>query len=276
MCYDPLIARFVSADPHIQDLINTQSLNRYAYVNNNPLAYTDPSGYFSIGKLFKSIVKAVTNLLDNDRARGHSGRWWLPRTRWSPCCRRDLGSGAGFSVHLSVAYQGRYSSGGKKIFMSGRIAGRDRRSVPRRGNLTDGHFGGTGGTNGAGQTPADYFGTSNYIANVAGHAAVGCASSAAGGGSCQAGALSAGLGARTSPVTMKAGFIGGRSNCCDWRHGFCCWRRQFVNGAVTAAFGYLFNSARRVLRGPGHHMVTNQIARTMTGQTLRCRYSTRQ
>jgi hypothetical protein len=37
--------RFLSADPYIQSPYNTQSYNRYSYVMNNPLKYTDPSGY---------------------------------------------------------------------------------------------------------------------------------------------------------------------------------------------------------------------------------------
>lgn len=44
--YDATIGRFLTADPHIQFAGNTQSYNRYSYVLNNPLAYTDPSGYF--------------------------------------------------------------------------------------------------------------------------------------------------------------------------------------------------------------------------------------
>jgi len=44
--YDPRLGRFVSADPFVQAPSNTQSLNRYAYVWNNPLSYTDPSGHF--------------------------------------------------------------------------------------------------------------------------------------------------------------------------------------------------------------------------------------
>ncbi|OYU12055.1 MAG: hypothetical protein CFE38_09720 [Comamonadaceae bacterium PBBC1] len=46
--YDPLIGRFMSADPFIQSPGNLQSYNRYAYVMNNPLAFGDPSGYFKI------------------------------------------------------------------------------------------------------------------------------------------------------------------------------------------------------------------------------------
>lgn len=43
--YDPAIGRFISADPVVPHPYNPQSLNRYSYVLNNPLIYTDPSGY---------------------------------------------------------------------------------------------------------------------------------------------------------------------------------------------------------------------------------------
>lgn len=43
--YDPAIARFLSPDPILQNPGNTQSHNRYSYCLNNPLKYTDPSGY---------------------------------------------------------------------------------------------------------------------------------------------------------------------------------------------------------------------------------------
>ncbi len=55
--YDPQLGRFLSADPHVQAPYSSQSYNRYAYAMNNPLKYTDPSGYF-FKKLFKSIKKA--------------------------------------------------------------------------------------------------------------------------------------------------------------------------------------------------------------------------
>ena len=47
--YDATNARFLQADPIIQDPLNTQSLNRYSYVWNNPLNATDPSGYVGRG-----------------------------------------------------------------------------------------------------------------------------------------------------------------------------------------------------------------------------------
>jgi RHS repeat-associated protein len=48
--YDPLLGRFLTADPFVQSKSNLQSYNRYSYVLNNPLVYTDPSGYFNLGK----------------------------------------------------------------------------------------------------------------------------------------------------------------------------------------------------------------------------------
>ena len=43
--YDPVIGRFVSADPFVQFPDSTQGLNRYSYVANNPLSITDPTGF---------------------------------------------------------------------------------------------------------------------------------------------------------------------------------------------------------------------------------------
>lgn len=59
--YDAEIGRFISADPHVQDITNMQSLNRYSYVQNNPLSYTDPSGYF-LKKIFKKFVKHLKRM----------------------------------------------------------------------------------------------------------------------------------------------------------------------------------------------------------------------
>ncbi len=44
MC-DPRLGRFLSPDPIVQAPLNAQSYNRYAYVFNNPLRFTDPSGF---------------------------------------------------------------------------------------------------------------------------------------------------------------------------------------------------------------------------------------
>lgn len=42
--YDPALGRFLSTDDFVQFPENSQSYNRYTYVMNNPLSYSDPSG----------------------------------------------------------------------------------------------------------------------------------------------------------------------------------------------------------------------------------------
>lgn len=43
--YDPELGRFLSADPLVSNPYHSQSYNRYSYVMNNPMSFTDPSGY---------------------------------------------------------------------------------------------------------------------------------------------------------------------------------------------------------------------------------------
>jgi RHS repeat-associated protein len=54
--YDPVLARFMSADPLVQSPYVSQSFNRYSYTWNNPLNATDPSG-FCTGFLLKSFCE---------------------------------------------------------------------------------------------------------------------------------------------------------------------------------------------------------------------------
>lgn len=60
--YDPVLGRFLSPDPAIQDPGNAVSLNRYAYCMNNPLTLTDPSGYSWLGKNWKSLLSAAVGV----------------------------------------------------------------------------------------------------------------------------------------------------------------------------------------------------------------------
>ena len=43
--YDPKLGQFLSPDPIMQSPGNSQNFNRYSYCLNNPLLFTDPSGY---------------------------------------------------------------------------------------------------------------------------------------------------------------------------------------------------------------------------------------
>ncbi|MEZ6074088.1 MAG: RHS repeat-associated core domain-containing protein [Pirellulales bacterium] len=74
--YDPAIGRFLSADPYVQFPLSAQSYNRYSYVLNNPLSFTDPSGYFLSGlkkfvkKYWKPIVAIAAAVVTYGAATG--------------------------------------------------------------------------------------------------------------------------------------------------------------------------------------------------------------
>src|SRR6185369_8620442 len=54
--YDALLARFTSADPTVTDPMNMQGWNRYSYVGNDPLAFTDPNGFSWLSSFFRSVT----------------------------------------------------------------------------------------------------------------------------------------------------------------------------------------------------------------------------
>jgi RHS repeat-associated protein len=78
--YDPKLGRFLQADPFIQAPDNSQSLNRYSYVLNNPLSYTDPSGYFSLSKFVKKYWRVAAAAIATYVTYGVASGWaagWL-------------------------------------------------------------------------------------------------------------------------------------------------------------------------------------------------------
>ena len=58
--YDARLHRFLAPDNYVQDPYNTQNFNRYGYVYNNPLMYTDPSGEVFVPILIGAAVAAAT------------------------------------------------------------------------------------------------------------------------------------------------------------------------------------------------------------------------
>ena len=62
--YDPLLARFISADTIVPSPGNPQALNRYAYVNNNPLTHIDADGHLPIVPLLIAGGLAVLKVVD--------------------------------------------------------------------------------------------------------------------------------------------------------------------------------------------------------------------
>ncbi|MDY0102375.1 MAG: RHS repeat-associated core domain-containing protein, partial [Lentimicrobium sp.] len=81
--YDPQTARFLSRDPIIADPGNPAGYNPYAYVLNNPLKYTDPSGYepFTIAAY---VIAAAIIYSNAARANGNlaTGSYEWDFTKW--------------------------------------------------------------------------------------------------------------------------------------------------------------------------------------------------
>jgi RHS repeat-associated protein len=60
--YYPALGRFVSADTIVPEPGNPQSLNRYAYVKNNPLRYVDPSGHLPDDLIREYVASDIDNI----------------------------------------------------------------------------------------------------------------------------------------------------------------------------------------------------------------------
>jgi hypothetical protein len=75
------IMEFTQPDTIIPDLNNPQALNRYAYANNNPIRYADPSGhdpwdlFSSAWRSFTSAVSSAWNWFTG-RDVGYTGSGW--------------------------------------------------------------------------------------------------------------------------------------------------------------------------------------------------------
>ena len=64
--YDPALHRFLQPDNYVQDPFNTQNFNRYGYVLNNPLLYTDPTGeYILVDDIVAAVFGGIINLTVN-------------------------------------------------------------------------------------------------------------------------------------------------------------------------------------------------------------------
>jgi RHS repeat-associated protein len=228
--YDPQIAKFTSADPLVGNPLSTQGWNRYSYVGNNPLAYTDPTGMCFLGCFWKSIfrspvfrdVVAIVVAIEAPELLEIYGIAGAPSAEVANLV----------NIGVAGAAAGAISTGTFKGAAIGAITADAFFEV---GSATGFHGIGWGDA-----TKPDNLGW--FSANIAGHAAVGCASSAASGGSCGSGALSGAFGAVTGPLTHDLSFPNGLAvTTLSGGLGSILGGGKFENGAITGAFGYLFN-----------------------------------
>ncbi len=121
--YDPVVGRFVSADPFIQSPSNLQSLNRYSYVNNNPLSFVDPSGYFlkgffrAIGAILKKVVPIALTVAAAYFTAGSLNAFFFPMVQCGminatlAATLSGVGAGMASSVVGALANGGSFSDG---------------------------------------------------------------------------------------------------------------------------------------------------------------------
>lgn len=83
--YDPILGRMLSPDVVIQDEQNSQAYNRYSYCFNNPLRFTDPSGYVVRGSRNYFDWNSMTYLnLGNYRNNGNAFNTDMSEGKFSP------------------------------------------------------------------------------------------------------------------------------------------------------------------------------------------------
>ena len=240
-------------------------------------AFTDPSGHCflgcfwnAIGNAFSSAWHAVTTFVAHNAIVRAVVQ--IAATVLLNVVLPGLGVGlAAGTIGLAVVS----AAGGAAIAtgLSGGNLGQILKSAAIAGATAAAFFGvgeatnSIAGYNPTGDMPAhfqpDLDTPGAYAFNVAGHALVGCASSAASGGSCESGALSGGLSAAAGPwingPNQAASLVG---NAVVGGVASVAGGGKFANGAVTGAFGYLFNSqAGRIAGG----IVGGIIGAALTG-----------
>jgi RHS repeat-associated protein len=102
--YDPLVARFMSADPYIQDPHHSQSYNRYSYVWNNPTNLTDPTGFVAQMESSIAIQACAQSVGCQTDGRTITGTFGYNQSgEWVRTSGADNSGGAGGSSRLAAA-----------------------------------------------------------------------------------------------------------------------------------------------------------------------------
>jgi RHS repeat-associated protein len=242
--YDPLVGRMMSADPFVPDPMNGQAWNRYSYVINNPLALTDTNGYCFLGMC--SWGKAISTFFNRTigavfRAIPILGN--LLEIAASALCIANpvCAPFAAVVAGLTTGFVAGVTSGSLSYALkAGLIAGVTAAAFYEVGQITNQMQGAV--TLADGTHTFEPFST-GHLANIAGHALVGCASAVASGAKCGPGALAGSITSAAGPWINGRGFgFGLVSNTVLGGLASVAGGGKFANGAITGAFGYLFNA----------------------------------
>ena len=248
--YDPVLGRFTSPDPFIQDPLNLQCLNRYSYCNNNPVSFMDPSGYSwrhpfrHIGHWFNSAAKAVSNVV--------SSAVKLVTQNLSTIATAVIGitvgtmtMGAGYGIILSGASSGFASSSAGTLFSGGNLG--DALKAGLKGSIIGGIT--AQATYGVGEAFGHATTTSNVIEKSIAHGAIQGTASVANGGKFihgfTTGSITSLSGMYTQDISNYTGriaaaaIIGGTTSTLSGG--------SFSNGAISGAFIQMYNEEGSLL-----------------------------
>ena len=174
--FEPL-GRMLQADPIIQEPLDGQNYNRYSYVLNNPLAFTDPTGFSWWTKWRRSVAAIVASVFM---------QFYL-----MPMLLEGVAISAEVANFVTAVASG---------FAAGGIQGGNIESA-LTGAMFAGAFYGVGELTGAHASAAkpEFFLSAEHVRQVAGHAVLGCTQAVMAGGNCRSGALSAAIPAAAGP-----------------------------------------------------------------------------
>lgn len=257
--YDPELGRFLGPDPYVQIPHYSQNYNRYSYVLNNPLSFTDPTGH-EVSGIWTAVVLVVVAVVTwgvgsyfvaaGNLALGAAGGGGVVTAGTSLTAFTTATVTAAGTTTASLSAFGMATVGAIAGAVGGglnsAIAGGDLGDVLRgaavgaiQGAISGGVLHGLG----------DGIGYDNLFLHVAGHGVVGGAANEAMGGRFQDGFLSAAAGALGSygsfgngnivTSTIKSSVVGGTAAAIGGG--------KFANGAMTAGFQHLLNMSIKEL-----------------------------
>ena len=133
--YDAGTGRMMQADPVVQAPSNLQNYNAFSYVINNPLSYTDPSGYFfkALGKFVKKYWRVIAAAVVTYFTAGAVGGW---AASWAAGA---FGAGTTAAAVAGGALTGAIAGAAGGLVATGTLKG------ALTGAVTGAAFGGLGG-----------------------------------------------------------------------------------------------------------------------------------
>jgi RHS repeat-associated protein len=262
--YDPILGRFISADPIVSSPGDLQAYNRYSYVGNRPIMVTDPTGYSWLDSVFSQPLHATVTNLDRGALGNRSliyhlnvalARLAMNHPRAYDNLSAFTSGACGYYAALCQAGAAEFRAGVHSTSTSyGAQVGFE---TLAKASMTSMLFYGAGqavgNPNGTAIDTTDNMGqeykTGNYTngqiaTKVALHVAAGCVSAAVNEGSCGRGAASAGTSALFTGMTtghIASPWVQGALTVTIGGGASVIGGGKFRDGATVALAGYLWN-----------------------------------